>query len=352
MSPSSGPSPHSRPGGYHHDNPMPVSSSLSSSPGGGRHDDSRPNSGGQHPPPPPRAYHGRRSTAALEEDDIGADAVVDHHHNNNNSNHSNRHADLERYHAEFALSGRPRQPQPQSNAASIQVIGGGAPVASATTARPSVGGGGNMMMHYATPQPEVDTKASRAANVMDSRRTAAVATPVATTSQPYSPVFMNRTVSTGSSGGTSVDSTIRRAQESMKSFQRSDDSAMSRLTPEEIPAPDCPAKPEEPELPLRTSRRCLERVRQELQQKPGQGMPSPKTTFVVGLPRRHLHHQQAKHPSQQVDLLTQYPHQFMSVACESCHGEMIVPKTAVMVECPNCRKVGAASCSHLKSVTA
>lgn len=200
-------------------------------------------------------------------------------------------------------------------------------------------------------QPEVETmreRASRAANTMDRRTTGTTAPPVVV-SRP-APAFMNRTASTGSSGGTSVDSTIRRAQESMKSFQRSNDSAMSRLRAEEMPAPECPAKPEEPELsiPLRTSRRCLERVRQEQQQqKPGQGMPSPQTTFVVGLPR-----QRAQYGPHHVDLLVTYPRHFMSVTCESCQGSMIVPKTAVMVECPNCHKVGAASCSQVKSVTA
>jgi hypothetical protein len=141
---------------------------------------------------------------------------------------------------------------------------------------------------------------------------------------------------TGTVGG--VDSAIRRAQESMRSFQR-DDSAKHHLVPEELDPPPCPALPEEPTWTLKTSRRCLERVRLQHQQhqRPSSGLwrpPNPYATFALGLPRR-LHRGQN-------DPLLHLPRYYMTVDCESCRDELIVPKSVVVVECPRCHKISSA----------
>lgn len=120
----------------------------------------------------------------------------------------------------------------------------------------------------------------------------------------------------------SLDSAVRRARNNMLAFQQKD-GPMAQLRPEELPPPPCPVGPQEPALPHKTSRKCLERIRR----RPGEQYPA---TLVTGTELQ-------KRPS------LQEQQRFICVICENCQLEMLVEKTAVVVACPKCRSVTAAS---------
>ena len=118
-----------------------------------------------------------------------------------------------------------------------------------------------------------------------------------------------------------VDSVVRRAQESMQSFQR-DITAANHMVPEEPVPLACEAQPEEPTLVLKTSRRCLERQHQR---------PAFQTFCRASM----LPNESSASPLQ-----------FHSIPCESCSQVLqMVPKSAVVVECPHCHAIGAAAAS-------
>ena len=133
----------------------------------------------------------------------------------------------------------------------------------------------------------------------------------------------NNSNSINSNNNTSLDSAMRRARDSMLAFQHKD-SPIVNLRPEELRVLPCPQGPEEPMIPHKTSRRCMERLRQH--NRPSKPIP----TLVTGMLLQ-------KRPTRKEQML------FTVVECDDCHGELLADKSAVVVACPLCRAVTAAS---------
>ena len=118
-----------------------------------------------------------------------------------------------------------------------------------------------------------------------------------------------------------LGSAMRRARDSMLAFQQKE-SPTTKLKPEELKPQSCPSGSLEPALPLKTSRKCLERIRAQKDERPA--------VLQTGVVLR-------KRPTPQEQ------QRCLVVECDCCQQELLVEKTAVLVACPTCRTVSAAS---------
>jgi hypothetical protein len=176
---------------------------------------------------------------------------------------------------------------------------------------------------------EVLAPPSRTHHLNESTSTTAATSASSIASRNHSPPPSFPRVSSSSSETRSpLDKAVRRARVSMAAFQQKD-SPEVHLKPEELPPLPCPAGTQEPSLLHKTSRRCLERIRR------GPGDRHSTATLVTGVLLRQRPTPQQQH--------------LMTVDCDHCHRELLVPKSALMVRCPECRNVSPAGARRAAS---